>query len=186
MVIINIQRTYFGQDHNNFKLSVYVFVSAWGLWTWIVSIGSFNYWYHGNTCLWDCISADQMLLQMRTCRSRNIAEDTNISLFAQHGKHCCDTKNVSDKYYFLQGHGCVYNNASATCCTVEKPSLNWCCRCCCCCSFYYYYYYCCCCCYYYYYYYYYHYHHYHYLARISWAVGVYGRILTEDRTQWGL
>jgi len=60
---------------------------------------------------------------MRTRCSRNIAEDTNISLFAQHGKHCCDTKNVSDKY-FLQGHGCVHNNASATCCTVEKPLLN--------------------------------------------------------------
>jgi len=133
--IINIQRTYFGQYQNNFKLSVYVSVSAQGLWTWTVFIGSFNYWYHGNTCLWDCISADQMLLQMRTRCSRNIAEDTNISLFAQHGKHCCDTKNVSHKYYFLQGHGCVRNNVSATCCTVEKPSLNWCCCCCCSCSF---------------------------------------------------
>ena len=95
-----------------------------------------NHWYHGNTYIWDRISADQMLRQMRADCSRNNAGDTKVSLFAWHGKHCCSTKNVSDNCYFFlfwtplvsttllslrTGHVCGRNNVSAT--FIVKPML---------------------------------------------------------------
>ena len=87
-----------------------------------------------------------MLMRLHLCWPNAVAnEDTLFQKHCRRHKYFPSLSSMANivatqkmfliNIIFLQGHGCVRNNASATCCTVEKPSLNWCCCCCCSCSF---------------------------------------------------